>query len=184
MHFLLFCAILSQFILLLLCSWTTRAKQIVRMTVQHAWGLAKFVSLYKALLVLQKRMNGGKSRNSDTFFAGLIGGFLVFGERTAINEQVRLSSPFPYYLNHRRCTKHSGAYRLCYTSSRASFPPSFRATAPLHAQAARYPRPGCPHAPSSPTRASSRYLPPLRGVRSCGSSTTRARRSNRACGTP
>ena len=60
------------------------------MTVQHATGLAKFVSLYKILMILQKRLNGGKPRNSDTFFAGLIGGYLVFGERTAINEQVRI----------------------------------------------------------------------------------------------
>lgn len=64
---------------------------ILRMTAQHALGLAKFVSLYKALLIAQRRMHGGKPGNFDTFFAGLIGGYAVFGERTPINEQVFIS---------------------------------------------------------------------------------------------
>ena len=75
-------------------SWKTRSRNIVRMTTQHALALAKFVSLYKILLLLQKKINGGKSRNQDTFFAGLIGGYLVFGDRTAINEQVRFDATF------------------------------------------------------------------------------------------
>ena len=49
----------------------------------------KYVALYKTLLLIQKRVNGGKERNFDTFFAGLIGGYLVFGDRNPINEQVR-----------------------------------------------------------------------------------------------
>ena len=53
--------------------------------------LAKFVAIYKSLLILQRKVNGGKNeeRPHDTFFAGLLGGYLVFGERNAINEQVR-----------------------------------------------------------------------------------------------
>jgi len=54
--------------------------------------LAKFVSLYKTFLLIQKKANGGKERNADTFIAGLLGGYLVFGDRTAVNEQVRLDS--------------------------------------------------------------------------------------------
>lgn len=46
------------------------------------------MSLYKVLLLLQKRLNGGKERKADTFIAGLIGGYIIFGDRTAINEQV------------------------------------------------------------------------------------------------
>jgi peroxisomal membrane protein 4 len=38
--------------------------------------------------LLQKKINGGKERNVDTFIAGLIGGYIVFGERNAVNEQV------------------------------------------------------------------------------------------------
>jgi hypothetical protein len=43
-------------------------------------------------VLLQRKLNGGKERTQDTFFAGLFGGYLVFGERNAINEQVRLFS--------------------------------------------------------------------------------------------
>jgi peroxisomal membrane protein 4 len=49
--------------------------------------LAGFVSLYKALLLIQRKLNGGKERKADTFFAGLIGGYIIFGDRNAINEQ-------------------------------------------------------------------------------------------------
>lgn len=71
------------------CSWQTRLKTIYRATRQHALNLAKFVTLYKTLLLVQKKVNGGKERSSDSFIAGLIGGYVVFGERNAVNEQVR-----------------------------------------------------------------------------------------------
>lgn len=51
-------------------------------------GLASFVSLYKILLLVQRRMNANKTRPLDTFVAGLIGGYVVFGDRTSVNEQV------------------------------------------------------------------------------------------------
>lgn len=70
-------------------SWKTRLRAIFRATKEHACNLAKFVSLYKTLLLLQRKANGGKERSADTFIAGLIGGYLVFGERSAVNEQVR-----------------------------------------------------------------------------------------------
>ena len=69
-------------------SWKSRLRVIYRATRQHAINLAKFVSIYKTLLLLQKKINGGKERNIDTFVAGLIGGYIVFGERNAVNEQV------------------------------------------------------------------------------------------------
>ena len=69
-------------------SWQTRAKNIFRATKQHATNLAKFVSIYKTVLLLAKKSNGGKERDIDTFIAGLIGGYVVFGERNAVNEQV------------------------------------------------------------------------------------------------
>jgi peroxisomal membrane protein 4 len=68
----------------------TRAKTIFSATKQHALNLAKFVSLYKTLLLIQRKFNGGKERSADTFFAGLIGGYVVFGNRTAVNEQIVL----------------------------------------------------------------------------------------------
>jgi len=70
--------------------WQTRMRAIFRATKQHSFNLAKFVFLYKSLLLLQKKLNGGKPRNMDTFIAGLIGGCFVFGKRTAVNEQVVL----------------------------------------------------------------------------------------------
>ncbi|KAJ7630620.1 Tim17/Tim22/Tim23/Pmp24 family-domain-containing protein [Roridomyces roridus] len=70
--------------------WKARARVIFRATKQHAFNLAKFVALYKSFLLLQKKANGGKERSMDTFVAGLLGGYIVFGERTAINEQIVL----------------------------------------------------------------------------------------------
>ncbi|KAF9499913.1 peroxisomal membrane protein 4 [Pleurotus eryngii] len=71
-------------------SWEARMRVIYRATKQHAFNLAKFVTLYKTFLLVQKKVNGGKARSADTFIAGLLGGYLVFGERTAINEQIVL----------------------------------------------------------------------------------------------
>ncbi|KAF8887943.1 Tim17/Tim22/Tim23/Pmp24 family-domain-containing protein [Gymnopilus junonius] len=70
--------------------WQTRVRMIYRATRQHAFNLAKFVSLYKTILLIQKKLNGGKERDSDTFIAGLIGGYFVFGDRNAVNEQIVL----------------------------------------------------------------------------------------------
>lgn len=70
------------------CSWKARSKVIYRATRQHAFNLAKFVTIYKTLLLVQKKMNSGKERKIDTFMAGLIGGYFVFGDRNAVNEQV------------------------------------------------------------------------------------------------
>lgn len=76
--------------------------------------LAKFVTLYKTLLLVQKKMNGGKARSHDTFFAGLLGGYVVFGDRTAINEQVRHSLSSGHSASNMCCS-----YRSCCTSARA-----------------------------------------------------------------
>jgi len=70
--------------------WNTRIRTILKATKTHASSLMKYVALYKALVLIQKKANGGKQRNLDTFFAGVIGGYVVFGDRTAINEQVVL----------------------------------------------------------------------------------------------
>jgi peroxisomal membrane protein 4 len=44
-------------------------------------------------MLLQRKANGGKERGADTFIAGLIGGYIVFGDRSAVNEQVRFLCP-------------------------------------------------------------------------------------------
>ncbi|GAA5904315.1 mitochondrial 37S ribosomal protein mS29 RSM23 [Sporobolomyces salmoneus] len=67
-----------------------RLKYVYKATKQHSLNLAKFVAIYKTCLLLQKTLAGGKQRSLDTFFAGLIGGWCVFGERNAVNEQIVL----------------------------------------------------------------------------------------------
>lgn len=66
-----------------------KIKGIFTATRTHATNLAKFVTLYKLLLLLQKKMNGGKERDLDSLIAGGLGGWWVFGERTAVS----VSSP-------------------------------------------------------------------------------------------
>jgi len=56
----------------------------------HAMGLMKFVALYKTFMLIQRKANDGNKRKFDTFIAGLIGGYVVFGDRTSINEQIVL----------------------------------------------------------------------------------------------
>lgn len=51
-------------------SWKSRAKNILRATKTHAMNLAKFVTIYKTLVLLQRKANGGKERSLDTFIAG------------------------------------------------------------------------------------------------------------------
>ncbi|KAG5335589.1 hypothetical protein E4T56_gene13265 [Termitomyces sp. T112] len=71
-------------------NWQTRVRNIYRATRQHAFNLAKFVTLYKTFLLIQRKTNRGKERNIDTFIAGLLGGYIVFGDRNAVNEQIVL----------------------------------------------------------------------------------------------
>jgi len=70
--------------------WQTRLRLIFKATKQHAFNLAKFVSLYKTFLLLQRKTNGGKERTPDAFIAGLLGGYIVFGSSNAVNEQIVL----------------------------------------------------------------------------------------------
>jgi len=70
--------------------WKARLRVIYKATKQHALSLAKFVTIYKTLVLLQKKANNGKERSADTFIAGLIGGYAVFGNRNAVNEQIVL----------------------------------------------------------------------------------------------
>ncbi|GMK53914.1 hypothetical protein CspeluHIS016_0105000 [Cutaneotrichosporon spelunceum] len=70
--------------------WSTRIQGILTATRTHAMSLAKFAIVYKFMLLVQKKLNGGKERDLDTFVAGGIGGYTVFGDRTPINEQIVL----------------------------------------------------------------------------------------------
>lgn len=65
--------------------WSTRIHGILTATRTHAMNLAKFATVYKVMLIIQKRLNGGKERDLDTFIAGGIGGYTVFGDRTPVS---------------------------------------------------------------------------------------------------
>jgi len=71
-------------------SWPERSKAIYRATRQHALNLASFVTIYKTLLLIQRRLSRGKENGSHAFLAGLLGGYIVFGDRNAVNEQIVL----------------------------------------------------------------------------------------------
>ncbi|TFK48623.1 peroxisomal membrane protein 4 [Heliocybe sulcata] len=71
-------------------SYHQRMRGILRDTWQHASNLAKIAVIYKTALLVFRKMNGGKQRSVDSFIAGLLGGYAVFGERNGINEQVIL----------------------------------------------------------------------------------------------
>lgn len=129
--------------------WKTRANFIYNATKQHATNLARFVTIYKTALLLQRRvLNGGKQKSSDTFLAGLIGGWFVFSKRNAVNEQVRscpgLASGSPCDIAHRSSS----------TCSLESLPPSSLAPLP-HRNLLRQ----RPHTPSRATASLSLILP-------------------------
>jgi peroxisomal membrane protein 4 len=66
-------------------SLPAKIKGIFLATRTHAFNLAKFVTIYKVFLLIQKKMNGGKERDLDSLIAGGLGGWWVFGERTAVS---------------------------------------------------------------------------------------------------
>ena len=65
---------------------------IFRATKQHAINLARFVTLYKSVLLFQRLLNRGKQRSMDSFFAGLIGGCAVVVDVDADGEGTRFSA--------------------------------------------------------------------------------------------
>ncbi|KAG0131016.1 Tim17/Tim22/Tim23/Pmp24 family-domain-containing protein [Tuber indicum] len=74
-------------------SGTFREKlsQTFQATKTHAKNLATFVTIYKTVMLLLRRLSSaGKERSSDSFFAGLLGGYLVFGrgDQGTVNQQI------------------------------------------------------------------------------------------------
>ncbi|KHN99936.1 PCI domain containing protein [Metarhizium album ARSEF 1941] len=79
-------------IIFLFRSGTFRQKMglVMRATRKHATNLARFATIYK-LVVLALRHWGptpGKEGPYDTFIAGLVGGYIVFGQRSKRNGKV------------------------------------------------------------------------------------------------
>jgi len=67
-------------------SGTVREKitLILKATKTHATNLAKYATVYKLMMLLLKHVGNdpGKEGSFDSFFAGLTGGYLVFGRRS------------------------------------------------------------------------------------------------------
>ena len=64
-------------------------RNVLDLTFQHARNLASFVTIYKSLLYLQ-RIIKGKEDSMDSFIAGCIGGYFIFGKDTPVNNQIVL----------------------------------------------------------------------------------------------
>ncbi|PUU82202.1 Tim17/Tim22/Tim23/Pmp24 family-domain-containing protein [Tuber borchii] len=66
--------------------------QTLQATKTHAKNLAAFVTIYKTAMFLLRRLSSStrKERSSDSFFAGLLGGYLVFGrgDQGTVNQQI------------------------------------------------------------------------------------------------
>ena len=61
---------------------------IFKLTFQHARNLGLFVVIYKTLMYLQKTSRGGGEERLDPFVAGLVGGCYIFGNDSAVVQQV------------------------------------------------------------------------------------------------
>jgi peroxisomal membrane protein 4 len=63
---------------------------IFKLTFQHARNLGVFVTIYKTLMYLQQSSRGGREERLDSFLAGLVGGCYIFGNDSAVVQQVLL----------------------------------------------------------------------------------------------
>ncbi|KAG1169554.1 hypothetical protein G6F70_008218 [Rhizopus microsporus] len=68
----------------------SKVKGILRATKQHALNLGIFATIYKTLMIVQRKMNDGKEASLHPFIAGVIGGYYVFGDNNSINQQIIL----------------------------------------------------------------------------------------------
>ncbi|RAH66206.1 Tim17/Tim22/Tim23/Pmp24 family protein [Aspergillus aculeatinus CBS 121060] len=69
-----------------------KVKLVFKATRQHARNLATFALIYKGSMILLRNVNPvavGKEGRYDSFFAGLLGGYVVFGRhKTSITQQI------------------------------------------------------------------------------------------------
>lgn len=68
-------------------SLSDKIRFIITATLKHATNLLKFATIYKSILFVLRRLQG-KEAYVDTFIAGAVGGYIVFHEDNAINQQV------------------------------------------------------------------------------------------------
>lgn len=73
-------------------SFREKAKLVLKATKTHARNLATFAFIYKSSMMVLRNINPsavGKEGRYDSFFAGLLGGYAVFGRnQTSVTQQV------------------------------------------------------------------------------------------------
>jgi len=74
-------------------------------TRKHAANLAKYATVYKVTMLLLKRMGAtpGKEGPYDTLFAGMLGGYLVFGQRSKKGHVSSVSKQIVIFVFARAC---------------------------------------------------------------------------------
>eukprot|EP00494_Astrolonche_serrata_P003542 UN03549 len=68
----------------------TKLQSIFQKTQEHGTLLAKWVCLYKILLFIFRRIEGGKDNPWHHFVAGFIGGYYIWGKKTAVSNQINM----------------------------------------------------------------------------------------------
>jgi len=74
-------------------TWKEKIRLVLKATKQHASNLARFAVVYKTSMLILRLLNPsrpGKEGPYDAFFAGLLGGYLVFGsaKQGGVNQQI------------------------------------------------------------------------------------------------
>lgn len=101
---------------------------ILKATRTHAQNLAKYAAVYKFTMLALKHMGStpGKESPYDAFFAGLLGGYLVFGRRSkkghvsSVSKQICIFGTSPRLL--RYCGRGANRFSFCesYAGSRTA----------------------------------------------------------------
>ncbi|KAJ1922381.1 hypothetical protein IWQ60_006572 [Tieghemiomyces parasiticus] len=65
-----------------------KARVVFKATRAHAQNLGAFVTIYKSLMFALRKLSGNKEASHHSFLAGLVGGYVVFGENNNINNQI------------------------------------------------------------------------------------------------
>ena len=73
-----------------MCSLKEKITFILQATYQHAKNLALLTALYRVLMAVLCKVQGGK-RGWHTLLCGFISGYVVFGEENKVNTQVSVS---------------------------------------------------------------------------------------------
>jgi peroxisomal membrane protein 4 len=87
---------------------------ILRATRTHAQNLAKYATVYKLTMLALKHVGSdpGKEGPLDTFFAGLLGGYLVFGRRSRRGNISSVSKQIVIFGKNTNTWCFSAIYRL------------------------------------------------------------------------